>query len=559
MPDIAPFRIVVVGGADSGITAAIRSRHLDEHASITVIEKGPYVSHANSGVPYALDGLIETDTALVVQTPAGLKARFNLEVHINTELVSIARAQHTIAVHSQDTKCIYDLTYDKLILAQGAEPARLDIEGTKDAQNIFTLRTQKDIQAIRSYALKNESKRATVIGGGFIGLKAVENLHRLGLHVDLVEMHDQVYHTVDKDIAYYLQTELLRNGVQVFLQTRPHKIMTIDAEDYSYIELNNGSILSTDLIITAVGLNPRVSIAQEAGLTVKRGVTVNSFMQTSDPDIYAVGDMIETEGGLGHIPGTLALGGPGSRQGRIAANHIYGKASGYSGYVGTSLCKVFNLTVAITGMSVDRLRGIGYKPQWVTVRIPDHEGYYPSSSQLTLRASFEPYTGRLLGAQAVGKSGVDKRIDVLSTAIQAGMSVFELEQLELSYAPRYGPAKDPVNVAGYVACNVLRGDVQLIHPDQLIGHIPEWQVVDVRSAENFSQGHVPSSRNIPIDTLRKSLASIHKRLPVLVYSRVGYHGYIAYRILKQLGYQVANLDGGWKLFVSGGYQTIITS
>ncbi|EED21864.1 pyridine nucleotide-disulfide oxidoreductase, putative [Talaromyces stipitatus ATCC 10500] len=551
MPNENPLRIVVVGGAAAGMAAAVRCRRLDERAMITVIEKGPYASHANSGVPNVLDSVIEGDTALIPQTPAGLKARFNLELRINTELISISKKERTILLKSVDSEeNVYHLSYDKLVLAIGADPALPEIEGIKGTRNFFTLRKQKDLQAIKAYISKHESRRATVIGAGFIGLRAAESLLRLGLQVTLIEASDQIHPAFDKDIAHYLQTELSSNKVQLYLGTTVQKLVMIDADDdCSHLQLDDGSVVATDLVVAAIGLNPRVSIARAAGLAAKRGVTVNTFMQTSDPDIYAIGDMVETENRLAHSPGILALGGPGSRQGRLAANHIYGQASAYAGNVGTFISKVFNLTVAMTGMSVKALRHIGYNPQWVTVHTPDHEGYYPASSLLTLRIIFEPYTGRLLGAQAVGKYGVDKRIDVLSTALQAGMSVFDLEQLELSYAPQYGTARDPVNVAGCAAGNILRQEVRTLHPNELVGHTSEWQIIDVRTAENYTQSNIPSSRNIPLDTLRENLDNIDKEHPVLVYSRVGYHGYIAHRILKQLGYEVANLDGGWKLWV----------
>lgn len=538
-----PLNIVVVGGAAGGIAAAVRCRRLDERASIKVIEKGPYVSYANSGVPYALGGIIETDTALILQTPAGLKARFNLDVRIHSELLSIEKQEHTITVRSLERHQVYKPPYDKLVLAQGADPAFPEIDGIANASNVFTLQTPSDLKPIQSYITKNESKCATVLGGGYIGVKAVESLRSLGLKVDLIDINDHIYPAFDKDISNFLQKELQRNKVQLYLEATVQKIVNVDVEDRYYIQLQDGSNIPADIIIVAVGFNPRVDVARNAGLAVRRGVTVNAFMQTSDPDMYAVGDMAETEHRIEHRPRILALVGPASRQGRLAADHIYNKSSPYQGNVGTSISKVFHLTAAITGLSVHELRHMGYNPQWVTVHTPDHEGYYPSSSQLTLHVSFDPYTGRLLGAQAVGRSGVDKRIDVLSTALQAGMSIFDLEQLELSYAPQYGTAKDPVNQAGCVAGNVLRGNVKVVHPEEFIDRLQEWQIIDVRTAEAFSQGHIVTSRNIPLDSMRYNLAGIDKELPVLVYSRVGYHSYIACRILEQLGYQVSNIDG----------------
>lgn len=553
------LRIIVVGGTAAGIAAAVRCRRLDERASITIIEKESYVSHANSGVPSALEGVIEKDTTLVQQTPAGLKARFNLDVRIKTQLISISKEEHLVVVQSLDSKKLCNIRYDKLILAEGAELARFQIDGLENVQNFFTMQKQLDLKRIKEYCVKNECQTAIVIGGGFIGLRAVEYLRRLGLQVSLVETNDQVYCAFDKDIAHYLETELQLNNVHLYLGVRAERYMRNEVEDSSYIQLSDGSTVYSDLFVAAIGLNTRVGIALNAGLVVKRGVVVNTFMQTSDPDIYAVGNMVETENLLAHSPSVLALGGPGSRQGRLVADHIYKRARVYSGNVGTSLSKIFRLTAGITGMSIQKLRSIGYNPLWVTIHTPDHEGYYPASSHLTLRIIFEAYTGRLLGAQAIGKVGVDKRIDVLSTALQAGMTVFDLEQLELAYAPQYGSTRDSVNLAGCTASNVVRRDLYVLHPDELVGHTSKWKIIDVRRGEEFSKDHILDAENIPIDMLRQDIASIKKDSRILVYSRVGYHGYIAYRILKQHGYEVANLDGGWKLWQSGGYQARMES
>lgn len=307
-------------------------------------------------------------------------------------------------------------------------------------------------------------------------------------------------------------------------------------------------------MIVAVGVRARSAVAEAADLHVgKSGVSVNLFMQTSDPDIYAVGDMVETENQVSHQARVLALGGPANRQGRIAADHILDEATPYRGNVGTFICQVFRLSAAITGLSVKALREIGFSPLWITVHPLDHAGYYPLASSMTLRVAFEPRTGRLLGAQAVGSTGVDKRIDVLSTALQAQMSIFDLEHLELAYAPQYGSAKDPVNMAAFVGADLLRGQVETVHIQEVPSLLKGWQIIDVRSPDEFGRGHLPLAQNIPINSLRCQLSILRKDRPVLVYCHVGYRGYLAYRILSQSGFTVANLDGGMKLAVDSGF------
>jgi rhodanese-related sulfurtransferase len=319
----------------------------------------------------------------------------------------------------------------------------------------------------------------------------------------------------------------------------------------------NGHKVPADIVIMAVGVRARTSLAAAAGLVLgENGVAVNKYMQTSDPDIYAVGDMVETEHRVLRGPAAVALAGPANRQGRLAADHIFGRKIAYRGNIGTSVCKVFDMTIASTGLSVQALRKLGRSPEWVTVHPPDHAGYYPGSSPITLRVIFEPETGLLLGAQAVGKNGVDKRIDVFSTAIQAGMKICDLEHLELAYAPPYGSAKDPVNMAGFVGSNVLRGDVHIVHPEDLCSPMAGWQIVDVRSPSEFSRGHLPGAANLPLNNLRETVHMLDREKKVLVYCQVGYRGYLAYRILSQMGFDVVNLDGGFKSVMEGGHEAL---
>lgn len=551
MSQKGPVKIIVVGCAADGMSAALRARRLDENASITLIEKGNYTSYANSGVPSSVGGVIETDTFLIHQSPTGLKDRFNLDVRDHTELVSISREQHSILVRQSDANDYYRLPYDKLVLAQGAHPIQPRIHGI-DGANVFLFQTMLDLERIKNYISEKGCRSAAILGGGYLALKAVESLFSFGLGISIIHAQERICQDFDPDLANFVQSELTKNGIQLHVNANIPNIALSNAEDGCFVTLANEYNVPADLVVVATGSTPRIEIAKGSDLKCKNGVLVNAFMQTSDPDIYAVGDMAETENFIVPTSQMLPLSGLQSQQGRIAADHIMKRATPYRGHVGTYSCKVLRLTAAIIGLSVERLREIGYYPQSVTVHVPDHAGYYPSSQQMTLRLAFQPASGRLLSAQILGRSGVDRRIDVLSTALQAGMSVFDLELLELSYAPQYGSAKDPVNVVGMIASNLIRGDLQIISPRDLDGHLQDWQMIDVRSPESFAQGHILSARNVPIDTLRENLAHIDKRRPIVVYSRVGYHGYLAFRILIQLGYQVANLDGGLKLLVEGG-------
>lgn len=545
--------LVIIGGARGGMSAAVRARCLNENASIIVIERASYISYTNSFAPFCLGGVIERDTLIAVQTPAGLSARFNLDVRVCTELVSISRERHLITVKCRRTDTTYDLPYDKMILAQGADPALRPIAGIKK-DNVFPLQNPADLQTIRSFVVKNDCREVVILGGAFAGLKAVESLYSFGLRVSVVEAGDRLCPEFDPDFASIIQKELLKNGVGIYLGLECQAIAETEASDLCHVEFSDGSILSADLVVVAMEPEPRVLHAKNAGLNVRKGIVVNAFMQTSDPDIYAVGSVAEVMNSISHIPQVSSMSGTSNRQGRLAADHIFNHATAYPGTCGTHVYHIFHLTGAITGLSVSELKQIGYDPQSVTIHQPDHAGYFQSTQQLTLRVAFERASGVLLGSQIVGHSGVDGRIDVLATAMQAGMTVFDLEHLELSYLPQYGSVKDPVNLAGSVGSNLLRGDLHTVHPQNLQGHLHEWHIIDVRSAEHFAQGHLPLARNIPIDSLRSRLDEIGKDRPVLVYSRVGYHGYLAYRILVQSGYRAANLDGGLKLFTDGGYQ-----
>lgn len=551
-----PQRIVVVGGVAGGMSAATRARRLCESCSITVFEKGPYVSYANCGIPYALGGVIQDDASLLLNTPESFKGRFNINVFTMSEVTAIDRASKNLTVKSLGSEGSQSYPYDKLILAQGAESFRLPIEGANLPQ-VFTLQTIDDLQNIRKYITEHKCQRAAVIGGGFIGLETAENLQRLGLDVTIIEYLPHVFPPADTEMVEPIHAELRRQNVKLLLNAKAQTISKNEPGDIMTVTTSNGDKVTADIVLMAVGVRARTALAAATGLTLGRnGVKVNKYMQTSDPDIYAVGDMVETEHRVLKAPMNVALAGPANRQGRLAVDHIFGRKLAYRGNVGTSVCKVFDMTIASTGLSVQALRSLGRDPQWVTVHPPDHAGYYPGASPVTLRVIFDPETGKLLGAQAVGKKGVDKRIDVLSTAIQAEMSICDLEHLELAYSPPYGAAKDPVNMAGFVGSNVLRGDVRIVHPQDLKLPLPGWQIVDDRSPAEFARGHLPGAVNVPVNNLRESLGMLDKSKKTLLYCHVGYRGYLGYRILVQNGFDVVNLDGGYKSVSEGGYKAL---
>ncbi|KAF2002087.1 FAD-dependent pyridine nucleotide-disulfide oxidoreductase [Amniculicola lignicola CBS 123094] len=553
-----PPRIVIVGGVAGGMSAATRARRLNDTASITVLEAGPYVSYANCGIPYALGGVIQDDDKLLLHTPESLKARFNIDVQTDSEVVGIDREKKEVTVKRRSVKEEAKIAYDKLILAQGAKSFVLPIPG-KDLPCVFTLQTIDELNSVRAYIQEYSSKRAVVIGGGFIGLEAAENLKNLGMDVSIVEFAPHVLAPIDAEMAEPIHAELRKQNVHLYLNAKVNCIEETGPDHTVTVHTASGLAIPTDIILMTVGIRARIDLAKTAGLTVGRtGITVNKYMQTSDPDIYAVGDMVESPHRILHKPLQVALAGPANRQGRLSADHIFGKKIAYRGSVGTAVCKVFDLCIGSVGLSVEALRASGREPQWVTVHPPDHASYYPGASPITLRVIFDGETGELLGAQGVGKKNVDKRIDVLATAIQAEMRICDLEHLELAYAPPYGSAKDPVNMAGFVGSNVLRGDVEIVHSEDVAAmNLAEYQVVDVRSESEFGKGHMVNAVNLPIDGLRETAFALEKGRKVLVYCFVGYRGYLAYRVLKQMGFEVVNLDGGFKSVAEGGYGALV--
>jgi NADPH-dependent 2,4-dienoyl-CoA reductase/sulfur reductase-like enzyme/rhodanese-related sulfurtransferase len=544
------MKLVIVGGVAAGMSAAARLRRLDEHAKIVVLERDRYVSYANCGLPYHLGGDIPERESLLVATPEHLRETLNLDVRIRHEVVAIDRGVKQIQVLDLSTGTHYAEPYDKLLLAQGAEPIRPPAPGLEHPR-IFTMRNIPDMDAVKAVA-DGGARSAVVIGASYIGLEVTEALRKRGLDVDLIELQEQVIPLFDREMTGALREHLVEQGVTLHLGTAAAAFH--DDGGAVIVELRDGSRIRADLVVLAVGVRPAAGMAKQAGLTLgpRGGVAVDRHMRTSDPDIYAAGDMVEVVDTVTGEAAVIALAGPANRQGRIVADHLCGREAAYTTTQGTAIVKVFDMTAASTGASEKTLRRTGRDFRKVYTSPNDHAGYYPGAEPMHLKLLFAPEDGRVLGAQIVGTHGVDKRIDVLATAIRAGMTVFDLEHLELAYAPPYGSAKDPINMAGFVASNLLRGDVVFWYAEEYPGRAAGAAVIDVRNPDEYAAGHLPAAVNIPLPDLRARMAEVDvmaQRGPVLLYCMVGFRSYMAYRILRQLGVeQVATLAGGMQTF-----------
>jgi NADPH-dependent 2,4-dienoyl-CoA reductase/sulfur reductase-like enzyme/rhodanese-related sulfurtransferase len=543
------MKLVIVGGVAGGASAAARGRRLAEDAQIVLFERGPDVSFANCGLPYYVGGEIADRDRLLVATPEMLRHRFKLDVRVRTSVEAIDRAAKTVRACDLAAGRVYDEPYDKLILAPGAAPIRPDVPGI-DLPGIFTLRDLRDVDRIKE-RVDGRFKQAVVVGGGYIGLEMVENLVRRDMATTLVQSQDQVLASFDKEMTTPLVELLSEHGVEVLLNESA-VAFSLGRQGLD-VRLRSGRVLSADLVIVGIGVRPESSLAVAAGLTVgpRGGVRVNDHLQTDDPDIYAVGDAIEVEDFVLGGPTQVPLAGPANRQGRLAANHIFGRMDArYRGTQGTAIVGVFEKTAAMTGASEKVLRRAGRAYRKIYVHANNHAGYFPGAEPIALKVLFDPEGGQLLGAQAVGTGGVDKRIDVLATAIQAGMTVFDLEEAELAYAPQYGSAKDPINMAGFVAAGLLRGEHPQIDVDAILDARPgrEPFLLDVRTPKEFVEGHIPNAVNIPVDELRSRLGEVPRAREIAAYCQVGQRGYLATRILLQNGFQAANVSGGFKTY-----------
>jgi CoA-disulfide reductase len=548
-------KIVIVGGVAGGATAAARLRRIDETSTIVLIERGEHISFANCGLPYYIGETIKDRKKLLVQTVEGMSKKFNLDIRNLTEVIGINRETKTVSVKNLQTYEVYEEGYDTLILSPGARPIVPNIEGLADAKNVFTLRNIPDTDKIKSFVDDQKPQRAVVIGGGFIGLEMAENLAERGVKVTVVELGKQVMAPIDYEMASIIHSHLIDKGVDLVLEDGVKAFKN----NGNTIELASGKQICTDMSIMSIGVSPENQLAVMAGLDVgqRGGIQVNEYLQTTkDSNIYAIGDAIEVKDYINGNAAMIPLAGPANRQGRIVANNIYGKYEKYKGTLGTSIAKVFDLTVAATGINEKQLKQLGKNYQAVHIHPSSHAGYYPGAAPIALKLLFNPEDGSIYGAQAVGEDGVDKRIDVIATAIKGDLNVFDLTEVELSYAPPFSSAKDPVNMAGYVATNIMNGDVETIQWNE-IDEIVEngGLLIDVREPIEREMGFIKGSINIPLGEIRDRLDEISKNKTVYVSCQVGLRGYLASRILSENGYDVKNLDGGWKTYSSVYNQT----
>jgi NADPH-dependent 2,4-dienoyl-CoA reductase/sulfur reductase-like enzyme/peroxiredoxin family protein/rhodanese-related sulfurtransferase/TusA-related sulfurtransferase len=539
-------RIVIVGGVAGGASAAARARRLSEEAEIVMFERGEHISFANCGLPYHIGGVIEDRSKLLVQTPARMKARYNIDVRTKTEVVRIDRQAGHVVAREVDTGREYPQPYDALILSPGAEPVRPPLDGV-DSPGVFTLRNMADMDAIIAALDTGTPERAVVVGGGYIGLEMTEALRERNIEVTLVEMAPQVFIPADAEMAAPLHQQLALHGVDLRLGQTVTGITPTDKG--LAVALDSGQSVAAGLVIMAVGVRAETALARDAGLELgQRGIAVNKHMQTSDPAIYAVGDAVEVTHFVGGQKTMIPLAGPANRQGRIAADNIFGRPSRYANTQGTAICKVFDLAIGMTGLSEKELVRLGLPFEKVFVHPASHAGYYPGAAPMSLKLLFDPTGGKIWGAQAVGADGVDKRIDVLAVAIRAGLTVHDLAEQELSYAPPFGSAKDPINYAGLVASNVVDGDMAVCHVADMLDLQDNQVLLDVRTPAEVQAGTIPGSVNIPVDDLRGRLGDVPKDKEILVFCQVGLRGYLACRILAQHGYRCRNLTGGYKTF-----------
>lgn len=538
---------MIIGGVAGGATVAARLRRMDEKANIVLFERGKYVSYANCGLPYYIGDTINNREKLFVQTVKGFTDRFRIDIRTEQEVTAIRPDKKEVEVKNLSTGEIYTETYDKLVLSPGAEPLRPGIEGI-GSKKIFTLRNVPDTDTIKNYINIEKPKRAIVVGGGFIGLEMAENLHDLGIQVDVVEMANQVMAPLDFSMAAIVHQQLTDKGVGLHLEDGVSRFEEKDGG--VTVHLRSGKQIATDMVLLSIGVRPETKLAKEAGLAIgeRGGIAVNDYMQTSDADIYALGDATEVKNLVTGQPSLIPLAGPANKQGRIVAdNIIFGNKKKYAGSIGTSIAKVFDLTVAATGANAKLLQrnNIPYTSSYT--HGASNAGYYPGAVPMSIKILFDPENGKLLGAQIVGFNGVDKRIEMLEQVIQRGGTIYDLTELEHAYAPPYSSAKDPVNMAGFVAENILKGKSKIIQWRELAELPADTIRIDVRTRDEHKLGSIPGFINIPVDELREHLDELPKDKLIVVSCAVGLRGYLAYRILVQNGFKnVRNLSGGYK-------------
>lgn len=543
------MKVVIVGGVAGGATAATRIRRLDEHAQITVFERSGYISYANCGLPYYIGEVIEDPEELTLQTPESFQTRFCINVKVKHEVIDIDVKLKTVTVRNLGTGEEFEEAYDKLILSPGAKPIRPDLPGI-DSKNLFSLRTVEDTFRIRQFAEEHKPKTAVMVGGGFIGLEVAENLCELGVKVTVIQRGNQLLNTLDYDMATLVHSKLRSKGID--LKIGGNVVAFEQTETGLNVLLENEQPIGTDMVLLAIGVSPENTLAKKAGLELglKGAIAVNDKMETSVSDIYAVGDAVQIKHIVTGNDAVIALAGPANKQGRIAADNICGLDSHYKGSLGSSVIKLFDMTAASTGLTEKAAQTAGISYDRIVLSPSSHAGYYPGAKTMTMKVVYEKETLKLLGAQIVGYDGVDKRIDVLATAICAGMKANELKDLDLAYAPPYSSAKDPVNMAGFMIENIANGLVKQFHWDEIADLPRDGSVtlLDTRTANEYAHGHADGFINIPVDELRERLSEIDRTKPLYVMCQSGLRSYISCRILSQEGYDCYNFSGGYRFY-----------
>lgn len=545
-------KIVIVGGVAGGASTAARLRRNDETAEIILFERGSYISFANCGLPYYIGGAIEKRSALLVQTPEAMKARFNLDIRIDSDVVAINREAKTVSINNVKTGESYEESYDVLVLSPGSVPLRPPIPGI-DSPNVYSLWNIPDTDAVKAHVMERQPKEAVVIGGGFIGLEMAENLYDLGIKVTVVEMANQVMAPIDYEMAAQVHNHMRQKGVDLLLGDGVKAFE--DQNGKTVVKLQSGAEIPADMVMLSIGIRPQSELAKAAGLALNErgGIVTDEYLLTSDPSIYAIGDAIEVVDYVGGFKTMIPLAGPANKQGRICADNISGRKLSYKGTQGTAIAKVFDLAVASTGINEKTLKRLGKergKDYQVSItHSKSHAGYYPGSTMLAVKLIFT-LEGKVLGAQIVGADGVDKRIDVIATALRYGGTIADLTELELAYAPPFSSAKDPVNMAAYVAENILLDKTGVAQHEEAHSFDPaKTQLIDVRDLAEWERGHIEGAIHIPVNELRSRLSEVDASKETMVYCAIGLRGYIAARILKQNGFEnVRNVSGGYTTY-----------
>ncbi|WP_034630753.1 FAD-dependent oxidoreductase [Desulfotruncus alcoholivorax] len=544
-------KVIIVGGVAGGAGTAARLRRMDEEAKIILFERGEYISFANCGLPYYIGGVISEREKLLVQTVEAMHERFNIDIRVKSEVTRIFRDTKEVEVAYHGGT--YRESYDYLVLSPGAEPLVPPIPGV-DKEGIFTLRNMADVDKIKNMVTGKKPERVAVIGGGYVGVEVAENMRRLGAKVNVIEAAEQILGPLDIEMARVIEKTLMDKGVDIILKDAVERF---EGEKTIEVVLKSGQKVEAEMVLLAVGVRPETKLAREAGLEIgaRGGIKVNEYLQTSDQFIFALGDAVEVKDIVNGKMALIPLAGPANKQARIVADNIAGKKARFSGSQGTSIIKVFDFTAAATGNNEKMLKRLKIPYLKSYTHSPSHAAYYPGAIPMIVKIIFSPDSGKLLGAQIVGKDGVDKRIDVLATAIRTGLTVYDLEELELAYAPPYSSAKDPVNMAGFTAANILKGEMKVIQWDELDALDKEkYVLLDVRTDEEYQKGHVAGSVHIPVDSLRKRINELPSDKLIVIYCKIGLRGYIAYRILDQKGFDAVNLSGGFDIYQAMRYK-----